>query len=183
MKSSLFLRALGVSVALALLAGLPVRADSVWIKGSAGGKALERQNVKILDVKDGMLTFESGGNIAAPRPLTDAARAGFALPYQSAADRVAIARFVQDIPLSPSDPSWLELEAIEASLERLRDLPVCIVWGERDFVFTPRIRMEWERRLPAASVCAIADAGHWLLEDNPGGTEGFLRTFLDRRSV
>jgi hypothetical protein len=74
MKSLLFLRAVGLLTGLSLLAGGPVLADSVWIKGSAGGKALERQNVKILDVKDGMLTFESGGNIAAPRPLTDVVR-------------------------------------------------------------------------------------------------------------
>lgn len=116
--------------------------------------------------------------LAVVRPLSKAARAGYALPYRRAADRVAIARFVQDIPLSPEDPSWRELETIEDSLERYRALSACIVWGERDFVFTPWFRAEWQRKLPPAAVCTIVDAGHWLLEDEPGQAEGFLRTFL-----
>jgi cis-3-alkyl-4-acyloxetan-2-one decarboxylase len=105
--------------------------------------------------------------LAVRRPLTQAARTGFALPYRSAADRVAVARFVQDIPLSPADPSWSELEAIESSLTKYRGTPTTIVWGERDFVFTPKFRAEWQRRLPEAVVRVLPDAGHWLFEDEP----------------
>ena len=116
--------------------------------------------------------------LAVRRPLTPAARAGYALPYRSTADRVAVARFVQDIPLSPGDPSWPELAAIEESLERFRDLPVSIAWGERDFVFTPRFREEWQRRLPKAEVLSLPDAGHWLFEDEPERVRAFLARSL-----
>lgn len=116
--------------------------------------------------------------LAVRRPLTAAARAGFALPYRSAADRVAVARFVQDIPLSPRDPSWEELAAIERSIECFRRLPTAIVWGERDFVFTPRFREEWQRRLPEAGVLSLPEAGHWLFEDEPERVERCVHEFL-----
>jgi haloalkane dehalogenase len=116
---------------------------------------------------------------AAARRLSAGARRGLALPYRTAADRIAVARFVQDIPLSAADPSWKELCAIEASLQRFRALPTCIVWGERDFVFTPRFREEWERRFPQAEVHSLQDAGHWLLEDAPEEVGSIVRAFLE----
>jgi haloalkane dehalogenase len=118
--------------------------------------------------------------LAVSRRLDAEAKRGLQLPYRTAADRIAIAKFVQDIPLSPRHRSWGELSAIERSLPRFRQLPTCIVWGERDFVFTPRFREEWERRFPAAEVHRLPDAGHWLLEDAPDEVEAILRTFLSR---
>jgi len=118
--------------------------------------------------------------LAVAKRLDGAAKRGLQLPYRTAADRIAIARFVQDIPLSPRHRSWAELEAIERSLTRFRDLPVCIIWGERDFVFTSRFREEWERRFPEAEVHRLRDAGHWLLEDAPQEVEAILRAFLSR---
>jgi len=117
-------------------------------------------------------------SLAVAERLTSSARAGFALPYPHASDRVAIARFVQDIPLSPRDPSWSELAEIDGSLDRFRELPACLVWGERDFVFTKEFRKTFERRLPAAESHPIESAGHWLLEDAPEEVEGHLRRFL-----
>jgi haloalkane dehalogenase len=117
-------------------------------------------------------------SLAVTRPLSNAARKGYRLPYRNPDDRVAIARFVQDIPLSPRDRSWEELRAIEASLESFRSLPACILWGERDAVFTPAFREEWQRRLPGATVLRLPDAGHWLFEDEPERIETFLRAFL-----
>jgi pimeloyl-ACP methyl ester carboxylesterase len=113
--------------------------------------------------------------LAVVRPLSKAARAGYALPYRTAADRVAVARFVRDIPVSPKDPSWQELAGIDADLGRFRALPACIVWGERDFVFTPWFREEWRRRFPGAEVQSLPDAGHWLLEDEPRSVESAFR--------
>lgn len=119
-------------------------------------------------------------SLAVERPLSKAARLGYRLPYRSPTDRIAIARFVQDIPLSPRDRSWEELRAIEASLEGFRALPACILWGERDAVFTPEFRKEWQRRLPRAEVHAFEEAGHWLFEDEPGSVEAALREWLRR---
>lgn len=117
-------------------------------------------------------------SLAVSRPLSKAARTGYRLPYRSPADRIAIARFVQDIPLTPRDRSWEELRAIETSLESFRRLPACIVWGERDAVFTPQFLEEWRKRLPHADVHGLEEAGHWLLEDAFDSTEALLRSFL-----
>lgn len=119
-------------------------------------------------------------SLAVSKPLSKAARAGYRLPYRNPADRVAIARFVQDIPLSPRDRSWEELRAIEASLDSFRRLPACIFWGDRDAVFTPEFREEWRRRLPNAEVHAFDGAGHWVLEDEAGSVERTLREWLRR---
>ncbi len=119
--------------------------------------------------------------LAVAKPLDRAAKHGLQLPYRRAEDRIAIARFVQDIPLSPRHRSWKELEAIERALPRFAELPICIVWGERDFVFTPRFREEWQKRFPRAEVHPLEDAGHWLLEDAPREVEAILRSFLAKR--
>ncbi|MFN0009462.1 MAG: alpha/beta fold hydrolase [Planctomycetota bacterium] len=116
--------------------------------------------------------------LAVQRPLSATARAGFALPYRKAADRIAVARFVQDIPLSPKDRSWAELAEIEASLDGLRTRPLCILWGERDFVFTPAFREEWQKRLPKVEVHRLEEAGHWLYEDEPTQVERLIGAFV-----
>ncbi|HEX6882161.1 MAG TPA: alpha/beta fold hydrolase [Planctomycetota bacterium] len=105
--------------------------------------------------------------MAVERPLTPLARRGYLLPYDSWANRVATHEFVRDIPLAPGHPSWSELSEIERFLPRLARVPVHLVWGLRDFVFTPRFLLEWRRRLPHASVTSFERAGHYLFEDEP----------------
>jgi len=105
--------------------------------------------------------------MAVARPLTPLAKRGYLLPYDSWANRVATHEFVRDIPLAPEHPSWAELDAIERSLPALARVPVHLVWGLRDFVFTPRFLLEWRRRLPHATVTSFERAGHYLFEDEP----------------
>lgn len=99
------------------------------------------------------------------RPLAPEVKAGYLAPYGSWRERVAVLRFVQDIPMRPSHPSWPTLAAIEAALPRFADLPALVAWGERDWCFTPAFRAEWQRRLPRAQVHRFEDAGHYLMED------------------
>lgn len=103
--------------------------------------------------------------MAVARPLPPDVKRGYLLPYDSWRNRVATHAFVQDIPVRPGDPSWDELAAIEASLQRHREIPVHLFWGERDWVFTPRYRQEFERRFPHASVVTFEQAGHYVFED------------------
>ena len=111
--------------------------------------------------------------------LNPVVRRGYLTPYDSYANRIATWRFVKDIPLRPDHPSWAELGRIEESLSEFADRPTCIVWGERDFCFTPHFREEWERRFPRAVVHAVANAGHLVLEDAPRESEQWIRSFLD----
>jgi len=105
-------------------------------------------------------------------------KAGFLAPYDSWANRVAVHRFVQDIPLRPSHPSWNTLTEVEQSLERLRDKPMLICWGGRDFCFNDHFYEEWRRRFPAAQSHYFPDAGHYVLEDALPEILAVLPSFL-----
>lgn len=118
--------------------------------------------------------------MAVEKPLTPTARAGYLAPYDSWAHRIAVHRFVQDIPLRPSHPSYQRLLRIEEGLAQFRDRPMLLPWGERDWCFTPEFRREFERRFPQAESFPIADAGHYLFEDAPAALIERLREFLAR---
>jgi haloalkane dehalogenase len=114
------------------------------------------------------------------RPLPPAVRRMYLAPYDSWANRVAVLRFVQTIPLKPGDPGYDIVAATERGLAQLRDRPVLICWGMRDFVFDHHFLTEWERHFPAAEVHRYEDAGHYILED--AGDEVGMRVeeFLER---
>ena len=120
--------------------------------------------------------------MATERGLPEAVRAGYLAPYGSWRDRIAILRFVQDIPLDPADPSWPALVEIEQALPRFRDRPMLIVWGDRDWCFTPAFREEWQRRFPEAEVHALPDAGHFVMEDAGERVGALVRRFLSARA-
>jgi haloalkane dehalogenase len=121
--------------------------------------------------------------LAHPSKLDRAARDGLLLPYRSFEDRVAIQRFVEDIPTSPRHRSFAELAAIDASLAQFRDRPACIVWGERDWCFDASFLGEWRARFPEAEVHALPDTGHYLLEESPREVEAALRWFFARHPI
>ena len=72
-------------------------------------------------------------------------RAGYLAPYRTWHDRIAVLRFIQDIPLSTSHPSYQTLAAIEESLAQFRNRPMLLVWGERDWCFTTDFLSEFQR--------------------------------------
>ncbi|MAF66176.1 MAG: alpha/beta hydrolase [Planctomycetes bacterium] len=111
--------------------------------------------------------------------MTPAVRHGYLAPYDSWEHRIAVWKFVADIPMTPRHPSFATLAAIDEALPVLRDRPAQIVWGERDWCFTPAFRRAWEERLPDAEVHAVADAGHLLLEDAHEQVLPWLSAFLD----
>ena len=80
--------------------------------------------------------------------MTPAVKAGYLAPYDSWANRVAVLRFVLDIPLSPAHPSYQTLTDIEKGLARFR-APICLIWGMRDWCFTPAVSRSVYRVLPA----------------------------------
>ena len=57
--------------------------------------------------------------------------------------RIATLRFVQDIPITPGDPSYADVTTVEESLPRFRATPSLICWGERDFVFDREVLAVW----------------------------------------
>ncbi len=99
------------------------------------------------------------------KPLSRAAREGFLAPYANWHDRVANLRFVQDIPMRASHPSYATLADIDQSLHKLADRPMLICWGAHDFVFNDQFLAGWRKRFPAAEVHRFEHAGHFVLED------------------
>jgi haloalkane dehalogenase len=117
------------------------------------------------------------------RPLRPAVRAGYLFPHGSWHDRVAVLRFVQDIPLSPGDPAFGLVAEVEAGLPRFAELPVLVCWGLRDFVFDRDFLDGWRRHFPAAEIHDFADAGHWVLEDAGDEVLALVRDFLRRHPL
>jgi haloalkane dehalogenase len=112
--------------------------------------------------------------------MTPEVRAGFLAPYSSWADRIANLRFVQDIPLFPAHPTWQTVQDIQDRLPTLKDKPMLICWGDRDFCFTPRFFHRWLEYFPNAEAHRFADAGHYVLEDAHERVLPLVRDFLGR---
>lgn len=108
-----------------------------------------------------------------------AVRRGYLLPYDSYANRVAVQRFVRDIPMGPSDPSHSVVRQIESLLPRLADRPMILFWGMKDFCFNARFLRGWIERFPEAKVHRFEDAGHYVVEDAHERILPILQEFLD----
>ena len=102
--------------------------------------------------------------MAVTRRMRPGVAAGFLAPYDSWRHRVALHRFVQDIPMGPAHPSWSTLVEIERSLATIT-CPLLLCWGGRDFCFDRSFYDEWQRRFPAAEAHFFPEAGHYVLED------------------
>jgi len=111
-------------------------------------------------------------------PMSAALRQAYVAPYNSWANRIAVLRFVQDIPLRPGDPSYARVSEVQEKLALLRGVPMLICWGEKDFVFDRHFLAEWEARFPEAEVHRIPDAGHYVLEDAAEEIIPWIRRFL-----
>jgi cis-3-alkyl-4-acyloxetan-2-one decarboxylase len=103
--------------------------------------------------------------MATEKGLPARVKAGLVAPYDNWANRIATLRFVEDIPMAPSHPSWKTLEAIEEKLPTLRDKPMMLGWGMKDWCFSPHFLERWIELFPKAEVHRYADAGHYVVED------------------
>lgn len=118
-----------------------------------------------------------------PERMTREVKAGFLAPYNSWANRVAVHRFVQDIPLKPSHESYKTLTEVEAGLAQFQDSPMLLVWGEKDWCFTTHFLDEFEQRFPQAESLRISDAGHYVFEDAHETIIPRVREFLENGST
>lgn len=103
--------------------------------------------------------------MAVTRPLPREVRDAYLMPYDTWHNRLATLRFVQDIPLEPSHPSYALAKWTDDNLHHLAHVPMLIFWGLRDFVFDATFLNEWRRRFSNADVHAFEDAGHYVIED------------------
>jgi haloalkane dehalogenase len=117
------------------------------------------------------------------RPMSPELRRFYLEPYDSWANRIAVQRFVEDIPLGPADRAYGLVARTAQSLTRFQDRPMLICWGEKDFVFDRAFLDEWVRRFPKAEVHSFLDAGHYVLEDAGDQIIPLVRDFLARHPI
>jgi cis-3-alkyl-4-acyloxetan-2-one decarboxylase len=112
------------------------------------------------------------------RPMTRELFNSYIAPYDSWNNRIAVLRFVQDIPLRPVDRSYELVSWVQDRLALLRNVPMLILWGMKDFVFDDHFLQEWLRYFPGASVQRFPQAGHYLCEDETDAINGLVPAFL-----
>lgn len=110
--------------------------------------------------------------------MTPEVAAGYLKPYDSWANRIANQRFVQDIPLSPSHPSWSTAKQVEENIHLFDGKPMLICWGKQDFCFDDYFLDNWKEEFPSAEVHEFADAGHFVVEDAAEAIIPLMRDFL-----
>ena len=120
---------------------------------------------------------------ASHRGLSRPVKKGLVAPYNTWRNRIATLKFVRDIPMNRTDPSYPLVREVDDGLHRLKDRPMLICWGMRDLVFDKDYLAEWQRRFPAAEIHRFPDAGHYVLEDEAEAVIGRIRSFLDRHPL
>ncbi|MDD2714697.1 MAG: alpha/beta fold hydrolase [Candidatus Wallbacteria bacterium] len=106
---------------------------------------------------------------------------GYLFPYGNYASRVGIDSFVKDIPMNKSHPSYNTILGIEGKLSSLASKPVLLLWGMRDFCFTPKFLSRWLDFFPDALTIKMENAGHFVLEDEPLKSALAIKNFLTER--
>ncbi|MBL9125084.1 MAG: alpha/beta fold hydrolase [Planctomycetaceae bacterium] len=118
-----------------------------------------------------------------PEKFTPAVQAGYLAPYDTWAHRIATHRFVLDIPLDPSHPSYETLCEVERGLAKFRKHPMLLIWGMRDWCFTPAFLERFLEFFPYADVQRANDAGHYVIEDASERIPLWLTGFLQRHPL
>lgn len=116
--------------------------------------------------------------MAVAKPLPDAVKRGYLHPYDSWAHRIAIHRFVRDIPLGQGGPSDAVLDEIERQLPRFDGSRVMLLWGGRDFCFHRFFFDRWSAQYPQAERHLLDGAGHYVLEDAKEESSQLIGRFL-----
>lgn len=71
--------------------------------------------------------------------------------------------------------------ALWARRESLKQMPMTIVWGDRDPVITAAHRDRWAEAFPAARLVRVADAGHFVAEERPDAVAGAIEALIADR--
>lgn len=102
---------------------------------------------------------------ACMKPLKREVRHAYTAPYHSWETRIATHRFVRDIPLKSSDRAYATVSETQEGLSQLKDKPMLLGWGLKDFVFDETFLRVWRARFPDAECHVYPDSGHYILED------------------
>ena len=117
-------------------------------------------------------------HMAVRQKMSPSIKAGFLHPYNNWRNRLAVHRFVMDIPLNKKHPSFDTLLRVENNLNKLQHKPMLICWGGRDFCFDRVFYEQWREFFPEAEAHYFPEVGHYLLEDGFEEIAGLTERFL-----
>lgn len=118
------------------------------------------------------------GTTAHPQHLTDTVMAAYLAPFPTPESRRALLCWSRDIPFAAGDPSYDEMQRIEAGLSRFAAIPVLLLWGMQDPVLPPSVLRTWQKVYPHATTSEIDEASHFLQEDAPDRVLDAIVRFL-----
>jgi cis-3-alkyl-4-acyloxetan-2-one decarboxylase len=117
------------------------------------------------------------------RKMDKKIKKGYLAPYNNWHNRLAVYKFVKDIPLVPSDSGFDIVTYTQNNLSKFEDIPTLILWGAKDFVFDDHFLRKWEGFFPHANVHRFSDAGHYLMEDAHEEIIPLVEQFLESNPI
>ncbi|MCK5818600.1 MAG: alpha/beta fold hydrolase [Psychromonas sp.] len=112
------------------------------------------------------------------KAMTKNIRKAYLKPYNNWNNRIAIHRFIQDIPLHEGDRNYQLVSDISKNLNHLQHVPTLICWGLLDFVFDEHFLAIWKCKMPHAQIHEFDDCGHYILEDAREKVIPLIKNFL-----
>jgi pimeloyl-ACP methyl ester carboxylesterase len=110
--------------------------------------------------------------------LSESTKKGLLFPYHNWKNRIAIWKFVRDIPHEKNHPSKTVLEKTSQQLANFTGTPSMACWGMKDFCFHGGFLNEWKKRWPNLDVHRLEDSGHYVLEDSFEDVRSKVEPFL-----
>lgn len=137
------------------------------------------------------LSWNLGANIAMrlnifqrdTNRLPEDIRLCYEYPFRESEKRIALIRFIEDLPCSPEDDSAMTMFEIESALWLLREKPVCIIWAKKDWLYTMKCLKRWQQYFPEAETHIIDHAGHCITEDAESELSFLIPDFLKRHNL
>ena len=98
------------------------------------------------------------------KDLAAETKANYLFPYDSYDNRIAIQKFIQDIPVARWHCSWMTILHIQRRIHFLKQLPVYIVWGRKSKLFGKGVHSKWRKYLPQAKYAKFTNSHFFMLE-------------------
>jgi haloalkane dehalogenase len=129
------------------------------------------------------LRFALARGTTHPERFSGAVGQGYLAPYGTWADRVAIHKFIADIPIEAEHPTAWARDSLAAGIRTLSDRPHLVVWGTQDFVFHKYFLDGWRETVPDAEFIEVADAHHFVVEDAADRIPRWMTDWLARHPL
>jgi haloalkane dehalogenase len=109
--------------------------------------------------------------------ITDSIVRAYDAPFPDLASKAGARAFPAMIPTRPDDPGAREMAATRAILGRWAP-PTLVLWSDRDRVFPLEAGRRFAALFPGARFEVVADAGHFLPEEQGDRVGGAVAGFL-----